>query len=212
MLIFKEIEEAVIKGDQNKVTEWVKKALAESIKPDDIISEGLLTAMEIVGKNYAEAKIFIPEMLIAANAMKTGLAVLNPLLVGGKMKTIAKVVIGTVKGDLHDIGKNLVGMMMEGAGLGVIDIGINAPPQKFVEMVKTHRPRFVGISALLTTTMPCMKDVIVALEESGLRQDVKVIIGGAPVTQSFADEIGADGYGSNASEAVFRIKEFLSQT
>ena len=212
MLIFKEIEEAVIKGDQNKVTEWVKKALAESIKPDDIISEGLLTAMEVVGKNYADAKIFIPEMLIAANAMKTGLALLNPLLVGGKMKTIAKVVIGTVKGDLHDIGKNLVGMMMEGAGLEIIDIGINAPPQKFVEMVKTHQPRFVGISALLTTTMPCMKDVIVALEESGLRQDVKVIIGGAPVTQSFADEIGADGYGSNASEAVFRIKEFLSQT
>ena len=212
MLIFKEIEVAVIKGDQNKVAEWVQKALDESITPDDIISQGLLPAMEIVGKNYAEAKIFIPEMLIAANAMKTGLALLNPLLVGGKMKTIANVVIGTVKGDLHDIGKNLVGMMMEGAGLGVIDIGINAPPQKFVEMVKTHRPRFVGISALLTTTMPSMKEVIVALEESGLRQDVKVIIGGAPVTQRFADEIGADGYGANASEAVFRIKEFLSQT
>ena len=212
MQIFKEIEEAVIKGDPNKVTEWVQKALDESIKPDDIISEGLIAAMDIVGKNYAEAKIFIPEMLIAANAMKKGLALLNPLLVGGKMKTIGKVVIGTVKGDLHDIGKNLVGMMMEGAGLGVIDIGINAPPEKFVEMVKTHRPGFVGISALLTTTMPCMKDVIVALEESGLRQDVKVIVGGAPITQGFADEIGADGYGSNASEAVFRIKEFLSQT
>jgi 5-methyltetrahydrofolate--homocysteine methyltransferase len=212
MQIFKEIEEAVIKGDPNKVTEWVQKALDESITPEGVISDGLLPAMEIVGKNYAEAKIFIPEMLIAANAMKKGLALLNPLLVGGQMKTIAKVVIGTVKGDLHDIGKNLVGMMMEGAGLGVIDIGINAPPEKFVEMVKTHRPGFVGISALLTTTMPCMRDVIIALEESGLRQDVKVIVGGAPVTQSFAAEIGADGYGSNASEAVFRIKEFLSQT
>ena len=211
MQILKEIEEAVIKGDQNKVTEGVQKALDESLTPEDIISAGLLPAMEIVGKNYAEAKIFIPEMLIAANAMKKGLALLNPLLVGGKMKTIAKVVIGTVKGDLHDIGKNLVGMMMEGAGLGVIDIGINAPPEKFVEMVKTHRPGFVGISALLTTTMPCMQDVVVALEESGLRQDVKVIIGGAPVTQGFADKIGADGYGANASEAVFRIKEFLSQ-
>ncbi|MGD9290917.1 MAG: corrinoid protein [Desulfobacterales bacterium] len=211
MLIYREIVDAVIKGDPNQVTESVQKALDESIAPDDIISEGLIAAMDIVGKNYAEAKIFIPEMLIAANAMKKALALLNPLLVDGKMKTIAEIVIGTVKGDLHDIGKNLVGMMMEGAGLGVIDIGINAPPQKFVEMVKTHRPRFVGISALLTTTMPSMQDVIAALEEAGVRQDVKVIVGGAPVTQSFADEIGADAYGSNASEAVFRIKEFLSQ-
>ena len=210
--LFEKIAERLIVGKIDEVKELSQQALDQGASPRDIIDKGLLAGMDVVGKRFKAGDMFIPEVLLCARCMHGAMDILKPLLSEADSAGVGIYVIGTVEGDLHDIGKNLVGMMMEGAGLGVIDIGINAPPQKFVEMVKTHQPRFVGISALLTTTMPCMKDVIVALEEAGLRQDVKVIIGGAPVTQSFADEIGADGYGANASEAVFRIKEFLSQT
>jgi 5-methyltetrahydrofolate--homocysteine methyltransferase len=186
-----------------------KQAIDEGIEADRIIQEGLIAAMVVVGKEFGEGKIYIPEMLIAARAMKSGLEVVKPLLVGGKIKSIAKVVLGTVKGDLHDIGKNLVGMMLEGCGVEVIDLGVDVSPEKFVEALKTHQPQFVGMSALLTTTMTAMEVTIKALEESGLRQNVKVLVGGAPVTQAFADEIGADGFGSSASEAMDLIKEAL---
>jgi 5-methyltetrahydrofolate--homocysteine methyltransferase len=209
MSILTEVKEATLAGDQGRVSALTKQAIDEGIEADRIIQEGLIGAMVVVGKEFGEGKIYIPEMLIAARAMKSGLEVVKPLLVGGKMKTIAKVVLGTVKGDLHDIGKNLVGMMLEGFGVEVIDLGVDVSPEKFVEALKTHQPQFVGMSALLTTTMTAMEVTIKALEESGLRQNVKVLVGGAPVTQAFADEIGADGFGSSASEAMDLIKEAL---
>ena len=146
----------------------------------------------------------------AARAMKSGLEIVKPLLVGGQVQSIAKVVIGTVQGDLHDIGKNLVGMMLEGAGAEVIDLGVDVSPQKFVEATQTHQPQFLGLSALLTTTMTSMKSTVDALEEAGLKQSVKILIGGAPITQGFADEIGADGFGSNAREAVELVRAGVS--
>jgi 5-methyltetrahydrofolate--homocysteine methyltransferase len=209
MSILIEVKEATLAGDQSKVSALTKQAIDEGIEADRIIQEGLIAAMVVVGKEFGEGKIYIPEMLIAARAMKSGLEVVKPFLVGGKIKSIAKVVLGTVKGDLHDIGKNLVGMMLEGFGVEVIDLGVDVSPEKFVEALKTHQPQFVGMSALLTTTMTSMETTIKALEESGLRQNVKVLVGGAPVTQAFADEIGADGFGSSASEAVNRVKEVL---
>lgn len=209
MSILTEVIEATLAGDQGKVSALTKQAIDEGIEADRIIQEGLIAAMVVVGKEFGEGKIYIPEMLIAARAMKSGLEVVKPLLVGGKIKSIAKVVLGTVKGDLHDIGKNLVGMMLEGFGVEVIDLGVDVSPEKFVEALKTHQPQFVGMSALLTTTMTSMEVTIKALEESGLRQNVKVLVGGAPVTQAFADEIGADGFGSSASEAIDLIKEAL---
>jgi 5-methyltetrahydrofolate--homocysteine methyltransferase len=209
MSILMEVKEATLAGDQGRVSALTKQAIDEGIEADRIIQEGLIGAMVVVGKEFGEGKIYIPEMLIAARAMKSGLEVVKPLLVGGKIKSIAKVVLGTVKGDLHDIGKNLVGMMLEGFGVEVIDLGVDVSPEKFVEALKTHQPQFVGMSALLTTTMTSMEVTIKALEESGLRQKVKVLVGGAPVTQAFADEIGADGFGSSASEAMDLIKEAL---
>ena len=210
MEILAEIKDATIGGDRDRVSELAKQALGEGIEADQIIQDGLTDAMRVVGKEYAVGSLYIPEMLIAARAMKTGLEVVKPFLVGGKVKSIAKMVLGTVQGDLHDIGKNLVGMMLEGFGVEVIDLGIDVSPETFVEAVKTHQPEFVGLSSLLTTTMGSMKLSIETLEQAGLRQSVKVLVGGAPVTRQFAHQIGADGYGENASQAVDRIKEFLS--
>ena len=210
MEILAEIKDATIGGDRDRVSELAKQALGEGIEADQIIQDGLTDAMRVVGKEYAVGSLYIPEMLIAARAMKTGLEIVKPFLVGGKVKSIAKMVLGTVQGDLHDIGKNLVGMMLEGSGVEVIDLGIDVSPEMFVEAVKTHQPEFVGLSSLLTTTMGSMKLSIETLEQAGLRQSVKVLVGGAPVTRQFAHQIGADGYGENASQAVDRIKEFLS--
>jgi len=210
MEILAEIREATIGGDRDRVSELAKQALGEGIEADQIIQDGLIDAMRVVGKEYAAGSLYIPEMLIAARAMKTGLETVKPFLVGGEVKSIAKMVLGTVQGDLHDIGKNLVGMMLEGFGVEVVDLGIDVSPETFVEAVKTHQPEFVGLSSLLTTTMGSMKLSIETLEQAGLRQSVKVLVGGAPVTRQFAHQIGADGYGENASQAVDRIKEFLS--
>ena len=209
MSILEEIKDATKAGDEKKVTLLTKQAIDEGVEVDQIIKEGFIAAMVVVGKEFGDGKIYIPEMLIAARAMKGGLEIVKPLLTGGEIKGIAKIVLGTVQGDLHDIGKNLVAMMMEGYGLEVIDLGVDVPPEKFVEALQTHKPQFVGMSALLTTTMTTMKATIEALEESGLRKDVKILVGGAPVSQAFADEIGADGFGLNASEAVERVKENL---
>ena len=210
MSILLEIKEATIAGNQQKVTELTKRALEDGFNAGQIIQDGFIPAMGVVGEDFGAGKIYIPEMLIAARAMKTGIEILKPALVGGKIQTIGKVVIGTVQGDMHDIGKNLVIMMLEGSGFEVFDLGIDVPSVKFVEAVRTHQPQFVAMSALLTTTMEHMKIVIEALKQDGLREKVKVLVGGAPVSREFAEKIGADGYGKNAGEAAATMKGFLN--
>jgi 5-methyltetrahydrofolate--homocysteine methyltransferase len=197
-------------GKHTNVVELTKQALDEGIEIDQIFEEGFIPAMAAVGADFAEGKCYIPEMLLAARAMKAGMDVIKPLLGDEKIKTIAKVVLGTVQGDMHDIGKNLVGMMLEGSGVEVVDLGVDVSPAQFVEAVKTHEPDFVALSALLTTTMITMEETIKALKEAGLRDQVKVLVGGAPVNQKFTDEIGADGYGENVGEAMNIIKELMS--
>jgi len=210
MSILLEIKEATIAGNQQKVTELSKRALEDGFNAGQIIQDGFIAAMGVVGEDFGAGKIFIPEMLIAARAMKTGIEILKPALAGEKVQTIGKVVIGTVQGDMHDIGKNLVIMMLEGSGFEVFDLGIDVPSVKFVEAVKMHQPQFVAMSALLTTTMEQMKIVIEALKQDGLREEVKVMVGGAPVSREFAEKIGADGFGENAGDAAERMKGLLN--
>lgn len=204
------IKEATMSGDQQKVKELTNEAVSQGVDAGLIIQDGFIPAMNVVGEKFGAGEIFIPEMLMAARAMKTGMEILKPLLVGKKEHTIAKVVIGTVKGDMHDIGKNLVATMMEGAGFEVIDLGIDVPVAKFIDAVKQHKPRILALSALLTTTMKQMELIIAALEESGLRQQVSVFVGGAPLNENFAVGIGADGYGANAGHAVESMKASLA--
>ena len=209
MAVLDEIKAATIAGNRENTVAGIDQALSEGMSPVDIIQNGLIEAMGVVGEKFKTNEIYVPEMLIAARAMKAGLKKLKPMMVEGDVKTLATVVLGTVKGDLHDIGKNLVGIMMEGAGMQVYDVGVDISPEKFVEAVKENKPQFVGMSALLTTTMPGMRETLEALEEAGLRGDVKVLVGGAPVTQKFAEDIGADGFAENAAEVVDRIKAML---
>ncbi|UCF92664.1 MAG: corrinoid protein [Desulfobacterales bacterium] len=209
MSIIDQIRDKTAVGDMNTVAELTNQAIADGIAPDDIIQHGLIEAMTIVGDKFKKNEIYVPEMLIAARAMKTALGILKPLMVGQEAKRLAKVVIGTVKGDLHDIGKNLVSIMMEGAGIEVMDLGVDVAPEKFLEAIKAHQPQFLAMSALLTTTMPNLKTTIDVVAEAGVDQNLKVLIGGAPVTQKFADEIGADGYADNAATAVDAIKALL---
>jgi 5-methyltetrahydrofolate--homocysteine methyltransferase len=210
MFNFKHIMEATITGNQPKVEDLTRDAIAQGVEADRIIQEGFIPAMGIVGDRFGAGDIFIPEMLIAARTMKAGMALLKPLLIGKEKRTVAKVVIGTVRGDMHDIGKNLVAIMLEGAGFEVIDLGIDVPAAKFVDAVKQYQPRFLALSALLTTTMKQMNLVIEALKEAGLRQAVGVFVGGAPVSRDFAAEIGADGYGANAGHAVESMRAMLN--
>jgi len=198
----KGIYEGVINGNQKAVAEGVKAALAEGVKPSTLLFDCLIPAMSEVGERFERNEFFVPEMLIAARAMQAGMSQLKPLLVDSGVKPIGKVAIGTVKGDLHDIGKNLVKMMVEGAGFEVVDLGTDVPPEKFVAAVREHQPKLVGLSALLTTTMVNMKTIIEALQEAGLRGSVKVMVGGAPVTDSFARQVGADAYAPDAASAV----------
>ena len=207
-----EIKNSVISGKMDETIAGINTAISTGIAPGDIIQMGLIEAMTVVGEQFKNSEIYVPEMLIAARAMKAGLQILKPLMVGNEVKSLAGVVIGTVKGDLHDIGKNLVGIMMEGAGCKVIDLGVDIAPEKFVEAVTVHNPEFLAMSALLTTTMPMMRETIAALEKSGKRTLVKVLVGGAPISQKFADEIGADGYAGNAVEAVDKIKAMVDKT
>jgi 5-methyltetrahydrofolate--homocysteine methyltransferase len=202
-----DIRKGVIEGDAPGVAGLVKQAMADKLPAEQILNQGLIAGMSEVGRLFEEGEFFVPEMLIAARAMKGGLTLLRPALAAANVQAVGKVVIGTVQGDLHDIGKNLVGMMMEGAGFEVIDLGTDVTPAKFVEAVKTHKPQLVGCSALLTTTMPKMKDVVEALKEAGLRDSVKVMIGGAPVTDKYAHDIGADVYAPDASSAATRAKQ-----
>jgi 5-methyltetrahydrofolate--homocysteine methyltransferase len=202
-----DLKQNVIDGNAATVPDLVKQAMSEGMPPEKILNLGLISGMAEVGRLFEEGEFFVPEMLIAARAMKAGLALLRPHLAAANVKAVGKVVIGTVQGDLHDIGKNLVGMMLEGAGFEVIDLGTDVSPDKFVAAVKEHKPDLVGCSALLTTTMPKMKTTIEALTEAGLRGSVKVMIGGAPVTEKYAAEIGADLYAPDASSAANRAKQ-----
>jgi len=210
MQILNAIQEHVIDGNAPQTRTLVHQALEQGVSPAKILHEALIPAMSEVGVRFERQEFYVPEMLIAARAMKEGLAILKPKLLEAKIEPVGKVVIGTVKGDLHDIGKNLVAMMLEGAGFEVIDLGTDVAPEKFVQAVQEQRPQLVGLSALLTTTMPQMKTIIEALQSAGLRNQVKVLIGGAPVTQKYADDIGADGYAPDASSAAARARGFVA--
>ena len=196
--IYERLSTAVLEGKEDRVPKLVQKGLDEGLPPKDILDHGLIVGMNEVGARFKRGDMFVPEVLMAAKSMQAGLTVLRPELVASGAQLIGTIVMGTVKGDLHDIGKNLVGMLCEGAGFEVIDLGFNVEPEKFIEAIKQHQPNIVGMSALLTTTMRAMGHTINAIEEAGLRDQVKIMVGGAPVDAEFAERIGADGYGSNA--------------
>lgn len=206
-----DVFEAILAGKGDKAADATKRALDEGLAPQDIINGQMIRAMSEVGQRFQDGKAFVPQLLMAGRAMKTALEILKPLLAGQASTTLGRIVIGTVKGDLHDIGKNLVASMLEGCGFEVKNIGIDVPSEKFVEAVKDFNADILCMSALLTTTMTYMRDVIKALEDAGIRNDVKVMVGGAPVTQTFADEIGADGYSDNANSAVAKAKELMKK-
>jgi len=189
-------------GEAEEVAALVQKALDQGMAPDEVLSGGLIAGMDEVGKDFKAGDLFVPEVLVAARAMHAGMGVLRPLLAESGVPSTGKYIIGTVQGDLHDIGKNLVKMMLEGAGFETIDLGVDVRPDAFVDAVREHQPEVVGMSALLTTTMVQMKAIIEALEEAGLRSSVKIMVGGAPVTAAFAEEIGADAYAPDAASAV----------
>lgn len=196
------VAERLYSGDADAVAELTQKALDEELTADEVLNGGLVAGMDRVGVDFRNGELFVPEVLIAARAMHAGMDILRPLLAAGDAPWAGKVVLGTVAGDLHDIGKNLVALMLEGGGFEVVDVGTDAAPEKFVEAVETEQPNLLGLSTLLTTTMPAMKRTIEALAEAGVRERVKVMIGGAPVTQAYADEVGADGYAPDAPSAV----------
>ena len=202
---------AVIEGNVDVMQDLTQDALDEGLGAKEILDDGLMVGMDHVGVEFKAGNMFVPEVLRSAKAMKTSMAILQPLLSAAEAEAVGKIVIGTVKGDLHDIGKNLVGMMCEGAGFDVINLGTDVEPQQFLDAIKEFEPHIVGMSALLTTTMRAMGDTIKAIEEAGLRDQVKVMIGGAPVTQRFADDIGADGYAANAASAVDLAKQFVGR-
>ena len=203
--------ESLIAGNIDEVVDLTKEALDGGAAPADILDQGLLAGMDVVGQRFKAEEMFIPEVLRCAKCMHGAMEILRPLLAETGAESIGTLIIGTVKGDLHDIGKNLVGMMFEGAGFNVVDLGIDKEPQAFVDAVKEHNARLIGMSALLTTTMPKMGETINALKEAGVRDQVKILVGGAPITSSFAEEIGADGYASNAASAVEKGKELIGR-
>ena len=204
----KDLYQAILEGQRDVAKEKVEQGLAEGVDPGDVL-DVMVSAMGEVGRLFEEGEYFVPEMLIAARAMKTGMEILKPRLVDADIQPAGTIIAGTVKGDLHDIGKNLVCMMLEGAGFQVVDLGADVSPQAFVDAVKEHQPDFVAMSALLTTTMPNMQSTISALEEAGVRDQVKVLIGGAPITDAYAQKIGADGYAQDASRAVKLAKSLV---
>lgn len=210
--IYEQLSTTVIEGNGDNAAKLVQNGLDEGLTPKEILDKGLVMGMGEVGVRFKRGDMFVPEVLMSAEAMQAGLIVLRPHLVSSGVRLIGKIVMGTVKGDLHDIGKNLVGMMCEGAGFEVIDLGFNVDPQRFVSGIKEHQPDIVGMSALLTTTMRAMGYTIKAIEEAGLRQNVKIMVGGAPVDTDFADRIGADGYGSNAVAGQELAKQFMGAT
>jgi 5-methyltetrahydrofolate--homocysteine methyltransferase len=208
----KELEALVIAGRVHEALALTEKAIADGAAAEALIEEALIPAMSVVGERFERMEYFLPEMLAAAMAMQSSMELLRPLLVETGMPAAATVVLGTVQGDLHDIGKDLVGMMLEGAGFDVVDLGVDVSPDQFVEAIGAHSAAVLGISALLTTTMPMMRQTIETLEGAGVRSQVKVIVGGAAITQAYADEIGADAYAPDASVAVRRVRALLNST
>lgn len=207
--ILEKISTAILEGDADSTPALAQKAIDQGIAPKTILDDGMVVGMNEVGARFRRGDMFVPEVLMSADAMQAGLGVLRPLLARAGVKMLGTVLLGTVKGDLHDIGKNLVGMMCEGAGFDVIDLGFNVPPEKFIDAIKEHQPDIVGMSALLTTTMRSMGHTIKAIEEAGLRDQIKIMVGGAPVDRDFAERIGADGYGSNAVAGSEQAKRFV---
>jgi len=208
--VLQKIASNLYDGEDETVAGLVQDALDKGMSPKDILSGGLIAGMDEVGRDFKAGDLFVPEVLIAARAMRAGMSILRPLLSEGDQSSVGRYVIGTVKGDLHDIGKNLVKMMLEGAGFETIDVGTDVGPADFVTAVREHRPGLVGMSALLTTTMVNMKATIEALEEAGLRDSVKIMIGGAPVTAAYAEQIGADAYAPDAASAVDIARELAA--
>jgi len=206
MEVLQQISESLQRGEDQKVAELTQQAIDAGLSAGQILNDGLLAAMDVVGERFKANEIFLPEVLLSARAMNAGMDLIKPLLIADDVPSLGKVVIGTVKGDLHDIGKNLVGIMLRGAGFEVIDLGADVTPESFVETAEAEGASVVGLSALLTTTMSGMKDVVELVKSKGLEGKVKVIIGGAPLSQAFADDIGADGYGYDASNAVEIVK------
>ena len=210
MAKYQELADAILRGDNIKSKEVTQDLVDKKIPAGEILSEGLIAGMDVVGRKFKANEMYIPEVLIAARAMHAAMDILKPLLAETGVKSKGIAIIGTVQGDLHDIGKNLVAMMLEGAGFSVVDVGVDIPAEKYVEAAKEHKAQIVGLSALLTTTMPSMKEIIEALRKDPDTKDVKVIIGGAPVTQEYADSIGADGYAADASSAVDISEKLLN--
>jgi len=210
MTLQEELYESVVNGDGEAVKELTARGVAEGLSASELLNTVLIPAMTDVGQRFERQEFFVPEMLVAARAMKIGVEVLRPHLVAAGVKPIGTVVMGTVQGDLHDIGKNLVIMMLEGTGFRVVDLGVDVPADKFVAAIKEHQPDLVAMSALLTTTMMAMKAAVEALQKAGVRDQVKVMVGGAPLTQKFADDIGADIYAVDASSAARKAKEAVA--
>ncbi len=204
------VAEKVEKGKHLEVPEEVKKALEKGIPPYDILINGLQAGLAVIGERFKRDECFIPEVLLAARAMHAGIDLLRPLLAEAKTEPKAKIVLGTVKDDLHDIGKNMVGMMLEGSGFRVIDVGVNVPAERFAEVVRKEGASLLAMSALLSTTMPHLKATIDTLKEKGMRDEVKVLVGGAPVTEEYAMTVGADGFAADAARAVDKAKELLN--
>ena len=207
--LYLQMQDDLYDGIKEEIPQQVREALSRGQTPQEILDEGLVAGMDIVGVDFRDGILFVPEVLMSANAMKAGMEILRPLLTETGAERIGTMVVGTVKGDIHDIGKNLVAMMMEGAGFEVINLGINVDTEKFLNAIKEHQPDILGMSALLTTSMPYMKVVVDALGEEGIRDDIYVMVGGAPVTENFAREVGADAYGRDAAVSVQIAKSFM---
>lgn len=210
MVDLKKIAESLIQGNASRIRELVQEAIDDGQDTGMILQEGLIAGMNVIGDRFKMNEIYIPEVLIAARAMKEGMVLLRPLIASEAIKNEGAIVLGTVKGDLHDIGKNLVGVMLEGAGFDVIDLGIDVDPEKFIEATKENNASIIGLSCLLTTTMAAMEDAILSINNSRLNAKVKIMIGGAPITQKYADEIGADGYAPDAARAVDLARQLTS--
>jgi 5-methyltetrahydrofolate--homocysteine methyltransferase len=206
-----EIAASVEAGDSTRIKELTRKALAQGLRPERILDDGLVLGMSAVGEKFKNNEVFIPEVLVASRAMLAGIEILRPLFSPDRAHLRGRVILATIKGDLHDLGKKIVGMMLEGAGYGVIDLGVDVSTVKIVRAVRTNRPSIIGLSALLTTTMSYMREVVEAVENAGLRSRVRIMIGGAPVTKSYADEIGADGYARDAASALDLVKGLLAE-
>jgi 5-methyltetrahydrofolate--homocysteine methyltransferase len=209
MEILKQISDFLCQGDDQQVLQLVSKAIQEKISPKDILDKGLLAGMSIISERFKNHEIFLPDVLLASKAMHSGLEQIKPLLIDASIPSLGKVVLGTVQGDLHDIGKNLVGIMLKGAGFEVIDLGKGISPEKFIEAAQAEQARVIGMSALLTTTMPMMKNLVLLLKEKGLQGKLKTIIGGAPVTEAYARQIGANAYAYDAANAVEKVRELM---